>query len=297
MAAPAGAEIPKTATHSPAHTPIDIQVGERTFRTTRYTLAESPRLTNLTRLAAPYFVDADPAHFEHILRYLRTSRYPLLFDADRGHDELLYAELRHAARFYGLVRLIRWIGEKRYLRAVTTHIRPGQRKLYGAQIPRSAELIEPGGHRIVPLRVEKKRKTAHRCPAGKMVHYGDRDSCRADNCYLGGWYTGVDNEMMDVVKMDYVGLEIEVGDVDAAVGPHQGLAEHHVLPAYDEIGNLAGGVAVIAGNAAAGADRNAGNAGNAGIAGDAENTGNAGNAGDAGSAENAEERAQPVAAM
>ena len=199
--------------------PIDLQVGERTFRTTRHTLAESPRLNALTLLNAPFFVDADPALFEHILRYLRTRRYPLLFDADRrGHDELLYAEIQHAARFYGLARLARWIGEKRYRQAVTTHLRPGRRTFYGAQIPRCAELVEPGGgHRIVPLRVEQQRTMAHKCPAGKLAHHGDRESCLADDCDRAGGLSGAHSEMMDVVTMDYFAVEIEVGDVGVAV--------------------------------------------------------------------------------
>jgi phytoene desaturase (3,4-didehydrolycopene-forming) len=67
---------------------VNLLIGERRFTTTRQTLVtESPFFTSLlsgrwgsTLDDGSYFVDADPALFEHILRYLRHSIYPILYD-------------------------------------------------------------------------------------------------------------------------------------------------------------------------------------------------------------------------
>ncbi|KAG6159868.1 hypothetical protein E4U51_007610 [Claviceps purpurea] len=109
-----------------SHTRIKLLVGERTFITTRDTLIrESPffRRNFSGPWAEPpqdgiYFVDADPALFEHILRYLRQSVFPLFYRQSIGHNLGLYAALCKEAEFFQIQRLHIWLSEGRYLDAV-----------------------------------------------------------------------------------------------------------------------------------------------------------------------------------
>ncbi|KAG6207454.1 hypothetical protein E4U35_000943 [Claviceps purpurea] len=109
-----------------SHTRIKLLVGERTFITTRDTLIrESPffRRNFSGPWAEPpqdgiYFVDADPALFEHILRYLRQSVFPLFYRQSIGHNLGLYAALCKEAEFFQILRLHIWLTEGRYLDAV-----------------------------------------------------------------------------------------------------------------------------------------------------------------------------------
>ncbi|KAG6277970.1 hypothetical protein E4U48_000825 [Claviceps purpurea] len=109
-----------------SHTRIKLLVGERTFITTRDTLIrESPffRRHFSGPWAEPpqdgiYFVDADPALFEHILRYLRQSVFPLFYRQSIGHNLGLYAALRKEAEFFQIQRLQTWLSQGRYLDAV-----------------------------------------------------------------------------------------------------------------------------------------------------------------------------------
>ncbi|KAG6191314.1 hypothetical protein E4U10_004514 [Claviceps purpurea] len=109
-----------------SHTRIKLLVGERTFITTRDTLIrESPffRRNFSGPWAEPpqdgiYFVDADPALFEHILRYLRQSVFPLFYRQSIGHNLGLYAALRKEAEFFQIQRLQTWLSQGRYLDAV-----------------------------------------------------------------------------------------------------------------------------------------------------------------------------------
>ncbi|KAG5958862.1 hypothetical protein E4U58_005236 [Claviceps cyperi] len=119
-----------TSTHAPdtrcPDTRIKLLVGERTFITTRRTLiTESGYFKQ--RFSAPwgrtpqdgtYFVDADPALFEHILRYLRHPAFPLFYDQVHGHDVGLYAALSNAANYFQIHRLQKWLSAKRYLEAI-----------------------------------------------------------------------------------------------------------------------------------------------------------------------------------
>src|SRR4051812_48134438 len=81
--------------------PVRLKVGGRRFVTTRETLTEESAffaslLSGRWDNALPdgsYFINADPALFEHILRYLRRSVFPLFFDAENGHDHHLYLSL------------------------------------------------------------------------------------------------------------------------------------------------------------------------------------------------------------
>ncbi|KAG6179861.1 hypothetical protein E4U27_003026 [Claviceps purpurea] len=109
-----------------SHTRIKLLVGERTFITTRATLIRESQFFS-RNFSGPwaeppqdgiYFVDADPALFEHILRYLRQSVFPLFYRQSIGHNLGLYAALRKEAEFFQIQRLHIWLTEGRYLDAV-----------------------------------------------------------------------------------------------------------------------------------------------------------------------------------
>ncbi|CCE31995.1 uncharacterized protein CPUR_05853 [Claviceps purpurea 20.1] len=109
-----------------SHTRIKLLVGERTFITTRDTLIRESQFFS-RHFSGPwaeppqdgiYFVDADPALFEHILRYLRQSVFPLFYRQSIGHNLGLYAALRKEAEFFQIQRLQTWLSQGRYLDAV-----------------------------------------------------------------------------------------------------------------------------------------------------------------------------------
>ncbi|KAG6301921.1 hypothetical protein E4U09_004244 [Claviceps aff. purpurea] len=109
-----------------SHTRIKLLVGERTFITTRTTLIRESQFFS-RHFSGPwaeppqdgiYFVDADPALFEHILRYLRQSVFPLFYRQSIGHNLGLYAALRKEAEFFQIQRLQTWLSQGQYLDAV-----------------------------------------------------------------------------------------------------------------------------------------------------------------------------------
>lgn len=106
---------------------IKLQVGERQFVTTRDTLTSESayfraRLSGRWSDAdvdGTYFVDSDPAVFEHILRYLRNGNLPLLFSVtDRTFDYVMYQALLGEARYFGVAKLEQWIGRQGFHEAV-----------------------------------------------------------------------------------------------------------------------------------------------------------------------------------
>ncbi|KAG6209563.1 hypothetical protein E4U50_002927 [Claviceps purpurea] len=122
--------MPTSSTHAPDTRPPDTRikllVGERTFITTRRTLATESgyfkhrfaTLWGKTPQDGTYFIDADPALFEHILRYLRHPAFPLFYDHVHGHDVGLYASLHNEANYFQIRRLQKWLAAKRYLEAI-----------------------------------------------------------------------------------------------------------------------------------------------------------------------------------
>ncbi|EPE33311.1 POZ [Glarea lozoyensis ATCC 20868] len=69
-----------------------------------------------------YFVETDAHIFEHILRYLRTRVLPVFYDREKGHDFALYQAVLEEAKYFQIDRLVKWIGERKYLEAVQVNI-------------------------------------------------------------------------------------------------------------------------------------------------------------------------------
>ena len=106
-------------------TRIKLQVGEKDFSVGKATLEKSPWWRrNLARLqrAGPLVLDADGDIFVHILRYLRTARFPLLYDKGSGFDYQTYAEILGQAEKYELDNLASWIREETYRFVVTAKL-------------------------------------------------------------------------------------------------------------------------------------------------------------------------------
>jgi hypothetical protein len=101
---------------------VVLEVRERRFVTTRQTLTRSTFFSSLLsgrrdnqQEDGSYFIDADPALFEHILRYLRRGT---LLDQSKGHDYGQYHALLSEARYFGIDALKNWLHDKAYEKTV-----------------------------------------------------------------------------------------------------------------------------------------------------------------------------------
>ncbi|KAF2875927.1 hypothetical protein BDV95DRAFT_469965, partial [Massariosphaeria phaeospora] len=110
--------------------PIILNVSGRKYRTHSATLQTSPCFQNLLarwpscsdrQADGSYFIDADPAVFEHVLQFMRRpSQFPLFWTKATGLDYALYTKLEAEADYFLLHDLRDWIRTKRYLGAVKT---------------------------------------------------------------------------------------------------------------------------------------------------------------------------------
>ncbi|KAK4119371.1 hypothetical protein N657DRAFT_626804 [Parathielavia appendiculata] len=160
---------------------VRLQVGERHFTTMRDTLTEesaffaallSGRWDNALDDGS-YFIDADPALFEHILRYLRRGIFPLFFDVVKGHDYHLYVSLLEEARYFQITRLENWLERKRYLDAVQVAHTADQ---YHDDYSSWAYLKVPSGVTVEHYPQWAIRKV-YICPRGIPGHRGSPMSC------------------------------------------------------------------------------------------------------------------------
>ncbi|KAJ3293469.1 hypothetical protein HK104_004440 [Borealophlyctis nickersoniae] len=106
---------------------VKLNVGGQRFLTTRETLtSQSAYFTALlgkdfktpTMVDDHIFIDRDGELFAHILQYLRGGTYPILYDGVTGFDYPTYAKIKHEAMFYGIDALVKFIDERRYVKAV-----------------------------------------------------------------------------------------------------------------------------------------------------------------------------------
>ncbi|KAI1139957.1 hypothetical protein F5Y05DRAFT_424772 [Hypoxylon sp. FL0543] len=167
---------------------ITLQVGERRFNTLRQTLMGGSsyftrRLSAMCDYADAdsYFIDADPDLFEHILRYLRSSRFPVFFDcATLTFDLAKYAALLVEARYFGVDKLADWIENKTYLRAVK--LERSVRIIHNAKETTLESLIRGEGSTKVDIATSWTTKEVHLCPRNIQGHKGNRDLCDYFKC-------------------------------------------------------------------------------------------------------------------
>ncbi|KAK4077984.1 hypothetical protein Purlil1_12182 [Purpureocillium lilacinum] len=214
MAAPAGAS-----------NRVVLRVGEQQFITTKTTLAPARFFTTLWVLAEPadgeYFVDGDAQLFAHVIRFLRTRRFPLFYSRQDGFDQALYLSLLKQARFYQVEALEAWIAEKRYLDAVWISSRTVSDTLYGerqflhmqeklwtsAEVPHVLSLKELGS-------VTKQ----WRCPGNVWKHDGNRLFCYRARCPGLAGYSMADMRTWKA-EVRLTAVEIRDGVLDAGPDP------------------------------------------------------------------------------
>ena len=159
---------------------MTLQVGERRFTTAKDTLTLgssyfASRLSGRWHYEAQadgsYFVDADGTIFEHILRYLRHSVFPVYYDRVKGHDFGLYAALLEQARFFGVDNLAKWLENKNYFKAVRTeHYARLVRDVYSVNGAVSSDMELEYHPSWITERV-------YVCPRGIGVHRGNPNAC------------------------------------------------------------------------------------------------------------------------
>ncbi|MCJ1289014.1 hypothetical protein MMC34_000546 [Xylographa carneopallida] len=179
---------PSTAAFLPS-LQITLQVGERRFTTTEDTLTHgshyfarmfSGRWPCEAQEDGSYFVDADGSVFEHTLRYLRHNVFPLHYDHEKGHDFGLCAAILEQARFFGIDKLEKWLGNKDYLEAVKTE--------HHAQLMSETYSVNNAFSNNVELEYHPSwtTKRVYVCPRGISVHRGNPNACgRACRSALG----------------------------------------------------------------------------------------------------------------
>ncbi|KAI2467794.1 hypothetical protein F4781DRAFT_433021 [Annulohypoxylon bovei var. microspora] len=174
---------------------ITLQVGERRFTTYRNTLIKKS-IYFAARLGhrrtgyiandvdidrdGSYFIDADPAIFEHILNHMRSGDYPLFFDAGTlTIDYAKYISLLGQAQHFGLRDLKTWIEKEMYLDVV--RLRKRQRIITddfatGEWMDGSNASINTKTNTFPSWNAMK----VYICPLGIDEHNGIRDLCDSD---------------------------------------------------------------------------------------------------------------------
>lgn len=161
---------------------IHLQVGERRFTTTRSTLTEesgffgallSGRWDNALADGS-YFIDADPALFEHILAYLRRGVFPLFFSTATGHDYHRYLSLLEEARYFQIPRLEAWLEGKRYVKAVKVSVTAEEYDEYSHDWRYMTESADT----TLEYHQQQTVKKVHLCPHGIADHRGSPEYCQ-----------------------------------------------------------------------------------------------------------------------
>ncbi|KAM3430367.1 hypothetical protein NHJ13734_007782 [Beauveria thailandica] len=205
---------------------VVLRVGENLFFTTRATVAESQLLMTLLSTEATqigeYFLDADPDAFSHVLRFLRTRRFPLFYNHASGYDTAKYLELLVAAQYYRIPTLEMWLAEKRYLGIVNIKSDYRKYRLFGVdQITRMEELCWDREEQGRILSVSETIGKAHACPQKRWRHDGDKEKCKRAKCYGTPSTTLVlDMAMMRIIDMTAIVTKAEIRESVLSAGPY-----------------------------------------------------------------------------
>ncbi len=112
--------MPPTTPVSSSGERLTLQVGKRTFITTRDTLSGSlyfsvlfARWNEYPPLDGIYYIDRDGDLFAHVLHYLRSLHLPIFWEPRNGHDRLLYHQLLGEARYFNIPKLVEWLRGKK----------------------------------------------------------------------------------------------------------------------------------------------------------------------------------------
>ncbi|KAF2199004.1 hypothetical protein GQ43DRAFT_450596 [Delitschia confertaspora ATCC 74209] len=185
---------------------VTIQVDERKFSAQRHVFAESQFLSEVVAIdifaEEPqnmrrhfYNVDADPVLFEHIVRYLRRGVLPIFYDESKGHDYAMYVALLEEARYFGIPRLITWLENNDFLKAVShEYITKEIYKIDQLSTSMTGRRTADVNVTCIPTWTKNK---IYVCPRGIPVHRGNRHACgRACNNAKGEAKDVYDEEMI-----------------------------------------------------------------------------------------------------
>ncbi|KAI4209672.1 MAG: hypothetical protein LQ351_007426 [Letrouitia transgressa] len=175
-----GSPIPTPKTSYTAAGPITLQVGEQKFFATHDTLSGSAYLKSISsgrweesqQADGSYFIDMDSDVFKYILRFLRHGIYPLCYDNVRGHDYAMYENIRSAAEYLVVEKLVHWLSEKNYIDAVTTK--------YQLQIDEGLPSTTSRSNAVVKFHHTYKTKKCYVCPRRITRHYDNPGGCGRD---------------------------------------------------------------------------------------------------------------------
>ena len=153
---------------------ITLDVGGREYVSSAGTLIKSNYFAYLRTGQQPEgtrFIDADPALFSHILRYLRRGVLPVFYDQHKGHHHLMYVALLAEARFFQVDRLVEWLEKKEYLGTVAV------KHSVDTRLGSSNFLTTESPDTEIQVRPLMKRTKVHVCARGLEVHYNRKDLC------------------------------------------------------------------------------------------------------------------------
>ena len=166
-----------------------------------------------------YFIEADAAIFEHILRFLRTGVLPVFYNHATGHDFALYHSVFLEAEYFQITRLCRWIKEKTYLSAVYVTIRAWEPKSAPSpdrmQYEADDVLWSTSTANELTVTPLVQRRSVFYCPTG---HHGQSDARLCRSCIdgavnrsssIGGGWRAEDRIVFGVVRRE-VGFDHEL---------------------------------------------------------------------------------------
>jgi len=107
-------------------TPVILQASERRFNTRVEILtAESEHFKSFfkhswreSQPVGSYFVDIDGDTFKHILKYMHSGIFPVLYDKNKGHEFAVYLTILQQADYLISPALSKWLIDQTYLKAV-----------------------------------------------------------------------------------------------------------------------------------------------------------------------------------
>ena len=195
--------------------PISLQVGERHFCTSEDTLTgESEYFKALLsgnfsdkQSDGSIFIDRDGDMFVHILRYLRTSTYPLFYDHLKGHDEALYKQVLDEAEYFTMDKLIHYLVNHHYRKVVKCTKRvsledfPETTSLSATFRGADGEIVEL----FPPYRETRK---IYICPRGIYSHMDNEDACGKQCRSARGDYPYEDRPEIKIIQV-YTRTEIQ----------------------------------------------------------------------------------------
>lgn len=160
--------------------PLTLQIGERRFTTTEPTLRDGGTYFQALFSGAwkaeqeadgSFFIDRDGEIFACILGFLRSGKYPLFYDDEKGFDHDRYLSLQLEAEYFGVDTLRLWIQGKKYEKVVEVR----RQGYMGVGIDEIEGAIKAGDKHEYFADWETRK--VYECPRGLDKHRGHQELC------------------------------------------------------------------------------------------------------------------------